>query len=399
MVRKHAQGFFLSEIFTHFQRQHEAPPIKTLNSFDILVNCLPGTSIALEAIAEVCAHHRIRSWGANEQQTDIYLKKTNERYQRSQGKLMNLPMHTKLIAALGLSLLAGSAHAIDTDYAFQIDSFFVFKNVDPAALDDPTTLAATAAPIFMDGFDNGYVPGDSLDTHTFSNGTTATYGVSTGSVVGPEGNSKLSLSYSGMVDNGYGTLRTNVNLNTNASSDGANAGLGLKQGNDNFAVVGVWDLTYIGNNMGSYGIRFNDSIGGVTGNDIISLGVQGREDGQTVVSMLHFDNVTGTSSVLSRQVLEAGHQQIALGLGYLDTDGNGTKEVGAGYFYLDDNGLTPSIFYDMNATTQIFHDESWTRAAFYAANSNITPVPEASQYAMMLAGLGLIGFVVRRRQV
>lgn len=199
-----------------------------------------------------------------------------------------------------------------------------------------------------------------------------------------------------MVDNGFGALRTNVNLNTNASDLAADASKGLKAGNDNFAVIGVWDLSYIGNNMGSYGVHFNDSLNGVTGNDIVSLSVQGRADGQTVVSMLHFDNVTGTSSVLDRQVLETGHQQIALGMGYLDTDGNGSKEVGAGYFYLD-NGL-PSAFYDMTATTQIFHDETWTRAAFFAANSTIVPVPEASQYAMMLAGLGLIGFVVRRRQ-
>ena len=72
-----------------------------------------------------------------------------------------------------------------------------------------------------------------------------------------------------------------------------------------------------------------------------------------VVSMLHFNNLDGTNSVLDRQVLEAGHQQIALGLACLDTDGNGSKEVGAGYFYLD-NG-SPSVFYDMGTTTQMFH--------------------------------------------
>ncbi len=307
---------------------------------------------------------------------------------------MSLLPPTKLFAALGLSLFAASAQAVTfTDYAFQLDSFWVFRNVSSSALDNPTGLIG-ATPLFVDHFNNGILPGQSDPDLRFPNGNLATYSVAGG--VGPEDNGKLTLSSTQMVDNGYGTLRTNVILNTNTSNLATDSNLGLKQSNDNFAVIGVWDLTYIGNNMGSYGIRFNDSLNGVTGDDIISLSVQGRADGETVVSMLRFNNTNGTSSVLERHVLQAGHQQIALGLGYLDTDDNGSKEVAAGYFYLD-NGL-PSTFYDMSATTQIFHGETWTRAAFFAANSNVTPVPEASQYAMMLAGLGLVGFMVRRRR-
>lgn len=296
--------------------------------------------------------------------------------------------YSRLITTIGFSLLAASAHA---EYTFQIDSFFVFKNV--IASDTPEALLANA-PIFMDDFSNGYVPGDSLDTHTFSNGNTATYSVA-GST-GPEENGKLGLSLSGMVDNGYGTLRTNVNLNSNTSTD---PNLGLKSASDNFFVVGVWDLMNPANHadgMGSYGVRFNDSFNGVTGNDIISLAVRGATNGGAVVSFLHFDNVSGKSDFLDLQVLDTSHQQIGLGLGYLDTDGDGTKEVGAGYFYLDNGVITGYSTFD--ATTTIFHGEEWTRASFFATNSFPAAVPEPADYALMLVGLAMIGFVVRRRQ-
>lgn len=315
---------------------------------------------------------------------------------------MNLPLHSKLIATLGLALLTSSAHAVmPTDYSFQLDRFFVFKNIDPAALGTPAALMATT-PLFKDDFDNGYVPADPLDTHTFSNGNAASYSATyvVANLIGTEEvGGKLSLSSSDMANNGFGTFRTNVNLNTNTSDLPADADKGLKVGDTNFFVAGVWDLTNPANNlngMGSYGVRFNDSFGGVTGNDVVSLSVQGREDGQAVVSFLHFNNVTGTSDLLERQVLDTSHQQIALGLGYMDLDGLGTMGVGAGYFYID--GTTPSDFHTMSATTEIFHGETWTRAAFFAANTSPVAVPEPADYAMMLAGLGLIGFVVRRRQ-
>ena len=39
-------------------------------------------------------------------------------------------------------------------------------------------------------------------------------------------------------------------------------------------------------------------------------------------------------------------------------------------------------------------------ASFSLSGANlITPVPEASTYGMMLAGLGLVGFAVRRRKL
>lgn len=306
----------------------------------------------------------------------------------------------ELTAALGLALLAGPSHAVVGSYAFQIDSFWVFKNIDPAVIDDPAALLAVQ-PVFVDHFDNGRVPpNDNTPDNTlfFTNGTPASYGVS--GTVGPEADGRLTLDSGGFVDNGYGTLRSNVNLNTNNNNtsdpNDPNYSLGLKAWNDNFFVVGVWDFVNPGNGKGSYGVRFNDSSGGVTGNDVVSLAVQGATNGGAVISFLHFNNVDGTSTVLDRAVLETHHQQIALGLGYLDTDGNGTKEVSAGYFFID-NGM-PGPLITSDASIQIFHDENWTRAAFYAADTNPVPIPEPSEYALMLAGLGLVGLAARRRR-
>lgn len=303
---------------------------------------------------------------------------------------MNRITSTQLAAALSLSLMGASAQAVTIDYSFELDSFWVFKNVDPAALDTPSGLIA-AAPIFVDDFSNGALPGTAGDVHFFSNGNPATYTLS--GAVGPETGGRLSLGLSGMVPNAFGNLRTNVTLNTDTSTDPTK---GLKVENSNFAVVGVWDLINPGNSNGSYGVRFNDSIGGTVGNDIVSLAVQGRADGQAVVSFLHFNNTDGSSTLLDRQVLDSSHEQIGLGMAYMDTDGNGTKEVGAGYFYIDGGVL--SDFYSMNADAYIFHGEGSTRAAFYVADSLPAPVPEPAEYLMMLAGLGLIGFAVRRRQ-
>lgn len=281
------------------------------------------------------------------------------------------------------------------------DSFWGFKNVDPSVLDDPSALLAIQ-PVFVDHFDNGRVPhNDNTPDNTpfFTNGTPASYSVF--GTVGPEQDGRLILDSSGFVDNDYGTLRSNDTLNTNTNNttdpNDPSYKLGLKAWNTNFFVVGVWDFTNPGKGKGSYGVRFNASSGGGTGDDVVSLAVQGREgDGGAVISFLHFDNSNGKSTVLDRAVLETGHDQIALALGYLDTDGNGSKEVGAGYFFID-SGM-PGQLNALDATIPIFNGENWSRAAFYAADTNPVPVPEPSEYALLLAGLGLVGLAARRRR-
>ena len=51
----------------------------------------------------------------------------------------------------------------------------------------------------------------------------------------------------------------------------------------------------------------------------------------------------------------------------------------------------------------VANQTNWTRSDADQGNSNwatsmtVTPVPEPKNYAMLLAGLGLMGFIARRR--
>ena len=48
--------------------------------------------------------------------------------------------------------------------------------------------------------------------------------------------------------------------------------------------------------------------------------------------------------------------------------------------------------------TSLMFDNSPDLNAFEVANFNVTPVPEPETYALILAGLGAIGFITRRRR-
>jgi PEP-CTERM motif len=48
--------------------------------------------------------------------------------------------------------------------------------------------------------------------------------------------------------------------------------------------------------------------------------------------------------------------------------------------------------------TGVIFNNTPAQDAFEVANFSINSIPEASSYALMLGGLGLIGFVARRRR-
>lgn len=295
-------------------------------------------------------------------------------------------MHPLTRKALPLcaTLLAGSAQA----YSFEMDTFAVWQNYNPALVTTPADLMnpLKAIPNFYDNFS----PTDS-PLSLFSGASYSTFGsIGPESVIGGQG--ILTLNSAGAVPNAWGTPLQQAILTTDVTSSTTS---GLKQSNANFAVGGIFNLINPGNSIGSYGVRFTDAVSG-GGNDIVSLSVHGRTDGGAEIRFSSFDNTTGIHTNISRQVLDTGHQQISLGLTYIDPDGVGAapKAVYAAYFYLDND--VPTSFINMAGSADLFHGETFTRAALFAAATN--PVPEPAEYALMLVGLGLVGWAVRRKQ-
>lgn len=304
---------------------------------------------------------------------------------------MEMTMHNYKRSLLSLTLfaIAGSAHA----YTFYLDNFAVLKNYDASPGGTPAgvvDLIATKA-IFADNFDDGAQPPAAPNFTVYGGGGATSYAM-LGSM-GPETTGAqgiLNLNSTGAVDNGSGTPVQQAILKTNV--DPASTA-GLKQDSTDFAVGGVFNLVNPGNANGAYGVRFTDAGEG-NGNDIVSLSVRGRADGQALIQFSRFNSITGIGSMISQQVLDTDHDQIALGLTYLDPDGvdPAPKAVYASYFYVD--GGTPSAtFIGMAGSANLFHGENFTRAAFFAADT--APVPEPAGYALMLAGLGLVGWKIR----
>jgi hypothetical protein len=284
-----------------------------------------------------------------------------------------------LVSALAFS---GAAQA----YSFEMDAFAVWKNFDPTAIDTPADLLATSS-LFTDNFD------DLTPPPSGPNGV-ATYAMH--GAMGPESAPGiLTLDSADATPNSWGTPLQQAILKTDFDPLSP---LGLKQGSSSFAVGGIFNLINPGNSIGAYGVRFTDAGAG-NGNDIVSLSVRGREDGSGVVLFSTFDNTTGIGTIIGSQVLDAGHDQIGLGLAYMDPDGVGgdPKAVYAAFFYLD-GGVPDLSFTSMAGSADLFNGENFTRAGFFAAAVNPVPVPEPETYAMLLAGLGLVGVAAWRRK-
>lgn len=288
---------------------------------------------------------------------------------------------TRKLLPLCAALLTGSAQA----YSFQMDTFAVWKNYDPALVTTPADLMnpLKAIPIFYDNFSPTSAPIPALSYATFGS-------VASESIIGGQG--ILTLDSAGALSINGSTPLQQAILSTDMTSSTT---LGLKQNHTNFVVGGIFNLINPGNSVGSYGVRFTDAVSG-GGNDIVSLSVHGDVNGGAVIQFSSFDNTNGARSVISQQTLVTNHQQIGLGLTYIDPDGNGAapKAVYAAYFYLDND--QPTTFINMTGSADLFHGETFTRAALFAAATN--PVPEPAEYALMLAGLGLVGWAVRRKQ-
>ena len=121
----------------------------------------------------------------------------------------------------------------------------------------------------------------------------------------------------------------------------------------------------------------------------LNLAVWGVNLTSAVPSTSMLSGLKGTTINFSQQLY--GDTIVGMHFGNVE-DAAGTKSNNVTAFYRFDagNGMGLDSF-----TTKF---SSLSNATLYSTGTAVTPVPEAETYAMMIAGLGLMGVVARRRK-
>jgi len=275
----------------------------------------------------------------------------------------------KCFCCLFVGLLTlGSVNAAHA-WSFSQDYFYIDDDADPTDVGGADSLV-----IFGDAFDNGnfYSNPDSGIGYTNIHGNP----VESGGVVTFD-------AYEG--DFGISDLSGEPRFHSSAKVD-----MDLVS-NSVFSVVGAFGLT-TPDPRGRYGIRLTDG-GTAPGNDRVEMVLQRTQVGNLRLSFRYSDWGIGDNVVIEQDPLNApgGAQWVAMGLIKGDAS---LAAITAGYAFLDASGTmigTPTYF---TSTHDIFNTESWTRAQFIG----VQVVPEMEAWAMMLAGMGLIGYWARRRR-
>jgi MYXO-CTERM domain-containing protein len=146
-----------------------------------------------------------------------------------------------------------------------------------------------------------------------------------------------------------------------------------------------------------YGIQVQDRTGSVPGDDIINLSVRGTGAGQARLDLRRSVYEETNGFTLGTADLEmhdltppSDAAFIALALIHPTAD---TDQLYAGWMFLDADFEAASSWTLFDNPADIFHGETTGyRPAFFGSQ----PVPEAESWALMLAGLGLLGWRVRR---
>ena len=246
--------------------------------------------------------------------------------------------------------------------------------------------------LFVDPFEDGVPPPSAPN---FSNGNPAQYFVFGAIAPGAESGGKLALdsSIGTPVQNALGEdrLLTRTTFGTDISTS---TGLGLKR-NHSFTVAARFDLVPLPTPIDNYGVELHDAVGVGTTVELVQLLVRRANDPADTSLHLRFQKQTISGPGQGIQVLNdlvlappSEANQIALLLRHATPD---TDTITAEYRYAN-SGNPLSDLIPLAGATTMFNGETFVRGSFA-----VSQVPEPGTYAMLLAGLVLLGWVARRR--
>jgi len=242
-------------------------------------------------------------------------------------------------------------------------------------------------------FDDSMNNGNPLTGPLFSNGSASNYTYH--NLQNPADFNKAFIETNGLLINAdYATV------SQNAANTGLGRGLGLRlqtntsdpvrglNQNTSFAAAAAFAYQAPAAGYG-YGVRLTDSFS--NGSDIVDLRIYNSGAG-SFIYFRHQDFLAATiTDYASRTpIVPDGASVIALFLAREDAN---TDVIKGYYGFANVNGDLLGSVVDIGQTT-IFHGEVHTQFELRA----LAPVPEPESYAMLLAGLGLMGVVARRKK-
>lgn len=291
------------------------------------------------------------------------------------------------------------------DYLFYMDRFLVAKGF-PNGTSDPFTIFTPGYVKFFDDFSAGGPPPDLTGVINADQDSNLTADFSYGVNVTENGTVGPEVAYQGFQDL-LSLNSADAVLHTGADGGqsmrqfqilNAESGTGLGKA-VTFAVGGSFQWV-IPDQDQMYAIQVQDRRTGVPGDDIISLRVRGLGGGLVQIQLRRsvYDDSNGLAlgnQTLDSRTISAPDGAAFIFLSLIHPTAS-TDQLYAGWSFADaSSGYIAGSLDGFSTPAEIFHgDTSGYRAAFFAAE----PVPEAQTWSMLLAGVGLVGWVSRRRR-